>query len=66
MLSQRLFDRGINVQPVMHPAVPARASRLRFFLTATHTDEDMAAAVEATAEELHTIRTKVLAPAESA
>ncbi len=66
MLSQRLLDRGINVQPVMHPAVPARASRLRFFLTATHTDEDMAAAVEATAEEFHTIRTKILAPTESA
>jgi 8-amino-7-oxononanoate synthase len=56
MLSQRLLERGINVQPVMHPAVPAKASRLRFFLTAAHTDAEMAAAIEATAEELTQVR----------
>jgi 7-keto-8-aminopelargonate synthetase-like enzyme len=56
MLSQRLLERGINVQPVMHPAVPAKASRLRFFLTAAHTEADMAEAVQATVEELRHIR----------
>lgn len=56
MLSQRLLERGINVQPVMHPAVPPRASRLRFFLTAKHTDTEIAAAIEATAEELDAVR----------
>jgi 8-amino-7-oxononanoate synthase len=59
MLSQRLLERGINVQPVMHPAVPAKASRLRFFLTATHTDAEMAAAVQTTFEELQNIRDKM-------
>jgi 8-amino-7-oxononanoate synthase len=59
MLSQRLLERGINVQPVMHPAVPAKASRLRFFLTAEHTDADMAAAIQATAEELGNVRRKM-------
>jgi len=61
MLSQRLLERGINVQPVMHPAVPAKASRLRFFLTATHTETEMAAAIQATAEELGNVRGKLLA-----
>src|SRR5260370_715969 len=37
-LSQALFRRGINVQPILYPAVPERAARLRFFLTAEHTD----------------------------
>jgi 8-amino-7-oxononanoate synthase len=35
-LSQGLFERGINVQPIIHPAVPERAARLRFFLTSEH------------------------------
>jgi 7-keto-8-aminopelargonate synthetase-like enzyme len=30
--------RGINVQPILYPAVPERTSRLRFFISAAHTD----------------------------
>jgi 8-amino-7-oxononanoate synthase len=41
VLSQRLLQRGVNVQPVMYPSVPAKASRLRFFVTQTHTQEDI-------------------------
>jgi 8-amino-7-oxononanoate synthase len=52
VLSQQLFRRGINVQPVLYPAVPAKSSRLRFFLTAMHTEEQIEAAIGATAEEL--------------
>jgi 8-amino-7-oxononanoate synthase len=37
-LSKALFDRGVNVQPILYPAVPERAARLRFFLTAQHTE----------------------------
>ncbi len=59
MLSQRLLERGINVQPVMHPAVPAKAARLRFFLTATHTDAEIATAIRTTVEELQNIRGKM-------
>jgi 7-keto-8-aminopelargonate synthetase-like enzyme len=55
LLSQRLFERGINVQPVLYPAVPAKSSRLRFFLTAMHTEEEIETAVKATAEELAAI-----------
>ena len=52
VLSHRLLERGINVLPVTHPAVPAKSSRLRFFLTAMHTREQIETAIEATAEEL--------------
>jgi 8-amino-7-oxononanoate synthase len=40
-LAQALFERGINVQPILYPAVPERAARLRFFLTATHSEEQI-------------------------
>lgn len=46
-LSAALFRRGVNVQPIVYPAVPDRSARLRFFLSAAHTPEDVAAAVEA-------------------
>jgi 7-keto-8-aminopelargonate synthetase-like enzyme len=29
-----MFHRGINVQPILYPAVEERASLLRFFITA--------------------------------
>jgi 8-amino-7-oxononanoate synthase len=50
-VSQRLRARGVNVQPIIAPAVPERLARLRFFLTSEHTTEQIDAAVAATAEE---------------
>lgn len=50
-LSQGLFGRGINVQPIMHPAVEESAARLRFFLTSTHTEEQIRDTVEVLADE---------------
>jgi 8-amino-7-oxononanoate synthase len=44
-LSALLFERGINVQPMVAPAVPEHLARLRFFIAATHTDEQLAATV---------------------
>jgi 7-keto-8-aminopelargonate synthetase-like enzyme len=52
------LERGINVLPIIYPAVPAKASRLRFFITATHTDAQIRTTVEATAEELREISSK--------
>ena len=46
-LSQALFDRGVNVQPILHPAVAERAARLRFFLSSEHTADQLRATVEA-------------------
>jgi 8-amino-7-oxononanoate synthase len=40
-LAQAMFQRGINVQPILYPAVPERAARLRFFVTAAHTEEQI-------------------------
>ena len=31
-LSRSLYDQGINVQPILYPAVEERAARLRFFI----------------------------------
>jgi 8-amino-7-oxononanoate synthase len=56
VLSQRLLERGINALPVTHPAVPAKSSRLRFFVTAMHTRAQIETAIDATAEELANVR----------
>jgi len=50
-LSQALFERGINVQPILHPAVPEQSARLRFFLSSQHTSEQVRGAVRVLAEE---------------
>ena len=36
-LSNALFKAGINIQPIIHPAVEEKAARLRFFLSNQHT-----------------------------
>ncbi len=51
-LSEALFGRGINVQPILYPAVPERAARLRFFLAHEHTPAQVSSTVQALAEEL--------------
>lgn len=51
-LADRLGQRGINVMPILHPAVPERLARLRFFITSEHTPERLEEAAAATAEEV--------------
>jgi 7-keto-8-aminopelargonate synthetase-like enzyme len=48
-LSNRLFEAGINALPIIHPAVPDRLARIRFFLTTEHTEEQIRHAVGMTA-----------------
>jgi 8-amino-7-oxononanoate synthase len=50
-LAQAMFERGINVQPILYPAVPERAARLRFFLTADHTEQQIRETVAILLEE---------------
>lgn len=50
--SNALLEQGFNVQPIVHPAVEERAARLRFFVCASHTREQIASAVDALAEVL--------------
>ena len=46
-LTRGLFDRGVFVCPIVHPAVPRGTDRLRTCMMATHTDEDIAQALGA-------------------
>ncbi|WP_372739184.1 aminotransferase class I/II-fold pyridoxal phosphate-dependent enzyme [Neptunomonas sp.] len=39
--SAALLEKGINVQPILYPAVPERSARLRFFLSCEHTEEQI-------------------------
>lgn len=52
LLSRKLFEKGVNVQPILHPAVEESAARLRFFINSTHSEEQIRYAVAATAESL--------------
>jgi 8-amino-7-oxononanoate synthase len=40
-LAAALFARGINAPPILYPAVPERAARIRFFVTAGHSDAQL-------------------------
>jgi 8-amino-7-oxononanoate synthase/acyl carrier protein len=62
MLSRALFERGINVQPILYPAVEEEKARLRFFITAAHNEEQIRRTVEAVAEELAKIDPAYLQP----
>lgn len=41
VLSNALFEHGINVQPIIHPAVEEKTARLRFFLSCDHEEADI-------------------------
>ncbi|MEW2583694.1 aminotransferase class I/II-fold pyridoxal phosphate-dependent enzyme [Streptomyces virginiae] len=51
-VADRLFARGVIADPIFHPAVEEGLSRLRFFLTSEHHEDDIRRAVAAVAEEV--------------
>ncbi|MET9600403.1 aminotransferase class I/II-fold pyridoxal phosphate-dependent enzyme [Streptomyces sp. NPDC006459] len=51
-LAEALFQQGISVNPILHPAVPEELARLRFFVTYDHTPGRIRQAVAALAREL--------------
>ena len=55
-LGDQLFAQGINVQAILYPAVPEEESRLRFFITALHTEEQMRHTLDAVSNTLKSIR----------
>jgi 8-amino-7-oxononanoate synthase len=61
-LSRQMFERGINVQPILYPAVEEKAARLRFFITSVHSTEQIEHTVAVLAEELHKIDSGYLRP----
>ena len=56
LLSDALKKAGINVQPILYPAVADNASRLRFFLSSLHSFEQLSQTAEVVARELGRIR----------
>jgi len=61
MVAKAMLDRGINVRPILHPAVEESAARLRFFITSEHTEEEIRCAVDALSEELERLSPAYLA-----
>ena len=54
-LSRRMIEAGVNVQPILYPAVEESAARLRFFINSTHSNQQILFAVDKCAEFLKTI-----------
>ncbi|MFM8572218.1 MAG: aminotransferase class I/II-fold pyridoxal phosphate-dependent enzyme [Pirellula sp.] len=54
-LSRRMIDSGVNVQPILYPAVEESAARLRFFINSTHSNQQILYAVDKCAEFLRQI-----------
>jgi 8-amino-7-oxononanoate synthase len=45
-VSAALLRQGVNARPILYPAVPENASRIRFFINADHTEEQIVRTVE--------------------
>lgn len=52
MLASRLFRAGVYVIPIIFPVVEEKAARLRFFLTSSHSREQVRTALDLVAREL--------------
>ena len=50
-LAQKIYNRGVYALPIIPPGVPDKSARLRFFITAEHSKEQIEHAVAVTAEE---------------
>jgi 7-keto-8-aminopelargonate synthetase-like enzyme len=55
-LSKAMISRGAYVQPTLYPAVAEQDARLRFFLTALHSEEQIEYTLNTLAEELERIQ----------
>ncbi|HAJ62755.1 MAG TPA: 8-amino-7-oxononanoate synthase, partial [Cyanobacteria bacterium UBA8543] len=51
-LAAKLFERGINVVPMIAPAVEPQGARLRFFLSCAHTKEQLNYTLDTLAQEM--------------
>jgi 8-amino-7-oxononanoate synthase len=54
-LSKAMLARGVNVLPILHPAVEESAARLRFFITTLHSPEQIRYTIDVMVEELEKI-----------
>ncbi|WYP27873.1 aminotransferase class I/II-fold pyridoxal phosphate-dependent enzyme [Alkalihalobacillus sp. FSL W8-0930] len=44
--AEKLYEQGVNAMPIIYPAVKETESRIRFFMSAIHTKEDLDYTVE--------------------
>ena len=54
-LSNLLFEHGVNVQPILHPAVEERLARLRFFICASHSEQQIMHTIELLSKSLRSL-----------
>jgi polyketide synthase PksN len=52
-LANDLFQHGINVHPIIYPAVADGEARLRFFITCDHTEDQMSYTIKTVRESLN-------------
>ncbi|PWQ95009.1 aminotransferase class I/II-fold pyridoxal phosphate-dependent enzyme [Leucothrix arctica] len=55
-LSNIMFDAGINVQPILRPAVEDKAARLRFFISSEHTDVQITTTIQTLSTALNDLK----------
>lgn len=55
MVSRKMFEAGVNVQPILYPAVEEAAARLRFFINCTHSEDQIKYAVEKVTQAMHEV-----------
>ena len=56
MMANKLFEQGINVQPIFYPAVEEGMARLRFFMSSAHTAEQIRYTVDTLAALLRSLK----------
>ena len=59
LLANRLLQQGLYVVPIIFPAVGEKQGRLRFFITARPTAQQIETAVDLTAGELSRLRKEI-------
>lgn len=57
----RLFQAHVNVMPIIYPVVEEGAARLRFFLSAAHTEQTVRQALDLVAREVEAARKEIAA-----
>lgn len=55
VLHERLLEQGINAAPIIPPGVPEKSARIRFFISSSHTFDQIDEAVAVTERELNRI-----------
>ena len=60
-----MVSQGVNVLPILYPAVEEAAARLRFFINSTHTEEQILFAARLVEESLRELYPDYFAEADS-